>query len=132
MAVCDVKYCFTLVDVGNYGSISDGGVFKNCSFGKKFIQGSLNIPPPSRLPGSSIYFPYYLIGDAAFPLKPNIMKPFAKLSNSRMVNFNNIICGARVRIEMAFGILSSTWRVLQTTIGFCPENAVKVVYLNFV
>ena len=44
LAVCDAKYCFTMFDVGQYSSNYDNGVLLNSKIGKKFAQGSLNIP----------------------------------------------------------------------------------------
>lgn len=35
-----------------------------------------NIPPESRVPGSSYTLPYVLIGDEAYPLKTNLLRPF--------------------------------------------------------
>lgn len=32
LAVCDVDYCFTMYDFGNYGSNNDSGVLANSTF----------------------------------------------------------------------------------------------------
>lgn len=44
MAMCDAKYCFTLVDVGNYGKENDAQIFLNSAIGKAFIQSKMNVP----------------------------------------------------------------------------------------
>ncbi|KAL6431953.1 hypothetical protein ACFW04_007406 [Cataglyphis niger] len=76
MAVCDAKYIFTLVDVGAFGSQSDGGVFKESAFEIAFDNNKVEIPDDSCLPGIDIKFPYYMIADEAFPLKSYIMRSY--------------------------------------------------------
>lgn len=76
LAVCDANYCFTVVDIGAYGSQSDGGILSECSFGKMLMQNKLPLPPPSLLPNSNDIFPYYFVGDSAFPLSQNLMRPY--------------------------------------------------------
>ena len=75
LAVCDAKYCFTLVDVCSYGRENDAAILSESAFGKLFDGGpsGLSIPSP-RLIGNS-RLPYVLIGDEIFPLKPWLMKP---------------------------------------------------------
>ena len=48
LAVCDAKYCFTLVDVGSYGRENDAAILSESAFGKLFDAGpsGLNIPSP--------------------------------------------------------------------------------------
>lgn len=42
MAVTDSRYRFLLVDVGQKGSMADGGVFENSLFGRAILDGRLN------------------------------------------------------------------------------------------
>ena len=44
-------YRFILVDIGEAGRHSDGGVLSNSLFGQALEEGSLSIPEPSPLPG---------------------------------------------------------------------------------
>ncbi|XP_036342327.1 protein ALP1-like [Rhagoletis pomonella] len=128
LAACDANYVFTYVDVGALGSQSDGGVLAQSAFGKKLLNGTLEVPRQVNLPGTSCSFPYYFVGDSAFPLKANLMRPFPG-SNlpADKEKFNMVLSKARVHIENSFGILSNRWRILHTNISACPKNADKIV-----
>lgn len=76
MAICDASYNFTLVDIGAQGRCSDGGVFSNSDMGQALMQNALNFPPPKEIDAINGPIPYYAIGDEAFPLLVNLMRPF--------------------------------------------------------
>ena len=59
-----------------YGYHSDGGVFSNSAFGQAIESESLVIPPPRALAGTSTMVPFMFVGDEAFPLRPNLMRPY--------------------------------------------------------
>ena len=44
LAVCDANYCFTLIDIGDFGQHSDGGVLTNSAFGVAMANGNLVSP----------------------------------------------------------------------------------------
>lgn len=133
MAACDANYVFTYVDVGALGSQSDGGVLARSVFGRRLLQNTLEVPRNTNLPRTSINFPYYFVGDNAFPLKDNLMRPFPGHSlPPDKDKFNTILSKARVHIENAFGILANRWRVLHTTVHMSPKNADKVVLATVV
>ena len=44
MAICDARRCFTLIDVGEYGTNNDSGVLKNSQMGKMFQREEMNVP----------------------------------------------------------------------------------------
>ncbi|XP_011644284.1 uncharacterized protein LOC105431657 isoform X1 [Pogonomyrmex barbatus] len=69
MATCDANYCFTSIHIGDYGSLSDSSVFSATEFGQAVENDTLNIPPPSPLPGTNIMMPYFFVGDEIFPLR---------------------------------------------------------------
>ena len=69
MAAVDAGYRFIVVDVGNYGSNSDTGIFKHSHFGQKFLLNELGLPPRKPLPGfpQAGLLPHCFVGDEAFP-----------------------------------------------------------------
>ncbi|KAG0432231.1 hypothetical protein HPB47_021030, partial [Ixodes persulcatus] len=89
MASADAHYCFTIVDVGAYGRNSDGGVLKNSNFGIAMEKGLLKVPGPKLLPGSNLVAPHVFIGDEAFQLRDDFMRPYPgqNLENAKD-NFN--------------------------------------------
>lgn len=128
MAVCDAKYCFTLVDIGDSGRHSDGGVFANAEFGKRFVRGELNMPVNGCLPGTNRRVPYCIVGDAAFPLRPNLMRPYpGKFLPHDEGVFNYRLSRARRVIENTFGILATRWRIFRRPIIANPDKAIAIV-----
>ena len=75
MALVDWNYHFLCIDVGAYGSNSDSPVFQHSDFGDCWMKNELDIPPPKELPGAPELgsLPYVIVGDAAFPLRHNII-----------------------------------------------------------
>ena len=74
LAVCDYNYCFTLLDIGDYGRMSDGGVLSNSSFGNAMKTNSLALPNAETVPGIKSPIPYFFVGDQAFHLSTNYLK----------------------------------------------------------
>lgn len=75
-ALCDAKYKFTIIDIGAKGMQSDGGVLHNSELRRRSNGGLLNITPKRPLAVGQECFPYYFVGDEAFPLKENLMRPY--------------------------------------------------------
>lgn len=116
MAVVDADYKYIMTDIGAYGHNSDGGIFSHSNFGKLWLtdnRSTLNVPELKKLPGTEISVPLVLIGDEAFPLKENILRPFPGKNLSERERITNYrISRARRVVENAFGITVHKWRVL--------------------
>ncbi|KAH7959136.1 hypothetical protein HPB49_008648 [Dermacentor silvarum] len=123
MAVVDSQLRFVCVDVGAYGSQSDGGVFKASKIGKLLSQGALNLPPPQLLPLSTAVAPYVFVGDEAFQLRPDFLRPYpGRCLEEDLLLFNYRLSRARC-VENAFGVLASRFRIFHRPMNLVPENA---------
>ena len=108
MAVCDANYCFTMIDLGQYGSNNDSGVVASSVMGEICGNGEINLPTPSKIYQSSDQdLPYFLLGDEIFPLKDWLMRPFPEAGATEEEKIYNY-CHSRARqcIENAFETLS--------------------------
>ncbi|KAH7942778.1 hypothetical protein HPB52_001328 [Rhipicephalus sanguineus] len=76
MAIVDSDCQYILIDIGAEGRQSDGGVLKNSKFGKKLLQGTLDLPRAGFLPGTRTVAPYAFVGDEAFQLRKDFTRPF--------------------------------------------------------
>jgi hypothetical protein len=124
MAVVDANYKFVLVDIGAYGRNSDGGVLAHSAFGKALSEGRLGIPQDVPLPYTTHpNVPFVIVGDEAFPLKTNMMRPYPgkKLNEAQRI-FNYRLSRARRISENAFGILASRWRLFRRVIIAHPSK----------
>ena len=129
LALCDANYCFTLVDIGQYGSNNDSGVLSQSEMGKKFELEEMNLPSPSHQPGCSFDpLPYFIVGDEIFPLKKWLMRPYpGKSITEEQSIYNYRHSRARRVIENAFGILACRWRIFNTPIIATVDNIQRYV-----
>lgn len=127
MALVNAKKEFIMVDIGSNGRVSDGGVLFYTKFWQLIEQNSLIFPEASPLPNTTNSYPYVIITDEAFALKPNLMKPYPKKSATREQEiFNNRLSRARSTVECAFGILVAKFGVFQKAICVDPQKATKI------
>lgn len=130
MAVVDPEYKFTCIDVGAYGKNSDGGIFEASAIGRRFENGTFNIPPDRPLLGENDEVPCVLIGDEAFTLSTYLMRPFPyrqSRHDRNKENFNYHLCKARRVVENAFGMLAHKWRLFFRPLEVKVETAKKLV-----
>ncbi len=127
MAAVDANYKFIYASVGTQGRVSDAGLFAQSDLRQAMDQGLLNFPPPEPLPSSDIMMPYMFVGDEAYPLRPDLMKPYPyrQMDHSQRV-LNYCLSRARRVVENVFGILANRLRVFRSTICLEPEKVVKI------
>lgn len=131
LAVCDAEYKFILVDIGGYGSENDRGIFAASHFGQCLKKKLLDMPDEEMLEDNSIKLPYFFVGDEAFPLRTDLMRPYSSrvtggLQEQQNV-FNYRLSRARRTIENTFGILAARWRIFHTAIGTMPDNVDTII-----
>ena len=133
MALVDADYKFMYIDIGNYGSNVDGQVLKKSKFGKAYMNGELDVPPPTSLPNypDSGPVPYCIVADEAFLLTPTIMRPFPRTGRKKLQDderiFNYRLSRVRRIVKNAFGILAQRWLVFSRRLPLMPENVDRVV-----
>ncbi|XP_054588663.2 uncharacterized protein [Nothobranchius furzeri] len=129
MAVVDANYRFVYASAGTQGRASDAGVFAHSDLREAMNTGTLNVPPDATLLGTDSTMPYVLIGDEAYPLRPDLMKPYPSrnLNHDQRI-FNYRLSRARHVVENAFGILANRFRVFRTTICLHPDKVVAIVF----
>lgn len=124
MAVCDADGLFTMVETGFAGRNNDGGIFRESRMHYWLERNGLNIPENSPLPHdeSQQDFPFYFVGDNAFPLKQYTMRPYplTSLDNKKRI-FNYRLSRARKTIECSFGMMTEKFQVLG-----CPIRCRKI------
>ncbi|KAK7896163.1 hypothetical protein WMY93_021488 [Mugilogobius chulae] len=130
MALVDAECRFLVIQMGDYGRSSDGGVFATSDLGRGMESGTLHVPASVPLPGAPHLgpAPFVMVGDAAYPLKTYLMRPYAvqNLNHDKRI-FNYRLSRARMAVERTFGILSSRWRILLRDINLTPKHVDTLV-----
>ncbi|XP_057296209.1 uncharacterized protein LOC130625157 [Hydractinia symbiolongicarpus] len=104
LAVCNARYEFTLIDIG------DAGRWR---------------PTPAKIKdtGNKLY-PYVFVAVDAFQLKPHMLKPFARLDSCiKKKIFNYRLSRARGIIENCFSISAARFRIFRRPLIAQVETA---------
>lgn len=129
LAICVADYCFTLFDLGSYGSNNDCGVLANSPLGNALESNALILPEHEQLDGCAFHpLPYFFLGDDIFPLKTWLIKPYPgrNLTEEEKI-FNYRLSRCRCVIENAFGILAARWRIFHRPIRASVEHVEQYV-----
>ena len=70
---CD--YEFTLINIGKAGRRSHRGVFSNSNLSYAIVNDLLDCLEPENVNKSDFTLPLVFVGDNAFPMKTNLIKP---------------------------------------------------------
>jgi hypothetical protein len=126
LGIADYDYKLIYFSFGVNGRVSDGGVLNLCDINEKILNKTLSIPEPTLVDGTLL--PYVFIGDEAFELRENLMKPFNAnvLTNERRI-CNYRFSRARRIIENVFGILVARFGILQKAINLRLDRITDVV-----
>lgn len=115
-ALVDADCCFKYIEVGADGRANDSTIFRNSDLNRAMINGSL------RFPEGSI-----IIGDDAFPLRTNLLKPYTGSLTIKQRIFNYRLSRARRVVENAFGILGARFRIFHKAIHLKLDTVDLVV-----
>lgn len=117
-ALVDADYCFRYIDVGGNGRASDSAIFRDSTLNIAMQNNLLDMPEKS-----------VIIGDDAFPLRKNLMKPYSRtaLSIAEKI-FNYRLSRARRVVENAFGILVWRFRIFLRPIELKLSTVDKVIW----
>ena len=132
LALCDASYQFTAVDIGEAGRQIDGGVFTNSNLGRSIVNDYFNLPQPKKLYSKCEFlFPYVFVGDDAFPMRHNLLKPYFSSNLKRVfLIFNYRLSSARRVIGNTFGILAARFRIFRRPILSCLETVENITKVS--
>lgn len=121
------------MDIGGEGRQCDSTIFQNSELGKRFYNGSLQLPAAKYVMNSNIKLPYVLVADEAFPLTAFMMRPYPRNNlDIRKKVFNYRLSRARRSIECAFGILAARWRIYGKPIIASVSTVRKIIQATIV
>jgi len=113
-AMCDADCRFTFFSLAAPGKTNDNVAIKKTS-----LPAWLESLPPG----------YFIAADCAYSLTEHLVTPYSGPQRflERNDNFNFFLSQLRIRIEMAFGLLVTMWRILHTPINVKFSNLKKLV-----
>lgn len=128
LALCDANYNFLHIDVGAYGKSSDSAIYKDSALYTNLINQSLHVPAANPLTENGDNIPYVIVGDEAFALHENLVRPYGghNLCYKQKI-FNYRLSRARRYIECTFGILSNKWRIFHRPMNVHIDLAKAIV-----
>ena len=114
-ALCDPDLIFNYVCIAAPGKTNDVRAFGRCT---GLVDWLDNLPDQ-----------YFISGDNAYILSKKILIPFngPEVFNETNRTYNFYLSQLRIRVEMAFGLLTTKWRRLRTNLNFSqPMNALII------
>lgn len=106
------------------------GIFSKSQLGKAIRHQSFDLPRSKTIPDTNIEAPFVILGDEAFPLLENLLKPYPRNQSAcdkTKAIFNYRLSRARRLVENAFGILTQVFRIFATPIHINTTTAQDLI-----
>ncbi|KAF4514016.1 UNVERIFIED_CONTAM: hypothetical protein B566_EDAN018631 [Ephemera danica] len=137
LAIVSYNYILVAYELGAPGRDSDSGVLERSQFGQALRARTLPLPDPQVLPGTNVLMPPVFVGDEAFALLPNLMRPYPGRDGGRLTeledHFNYRLSRARKVSENFFAILQSRFRIYEgPIIAATPQTVATKVRATLV
>lgn len=115
LAVCDIKYKFTYVNVGHPGAFDDSEVFRRSELYEAFQKDPYSLLPHDFHIRSQTYS-YHILADAKFLLSEYVMTPYVDdhHTNAKEQEYNKRHLSALWTISKAIGILKARFNRLKS------------------
>eukprot|EP00985_Skeletonema_marinoi_P006712 scaffold2915_cov88-Skeletonema_marinoi.AAC.1 len=115
-ALCDPDLLFMYFCVAAPGKTNDVRAFGRCRALKEWL---------AKLPDE-----YFIGGDNAYTLTDKLVTPYTKAEidgDEHKRTYNYYLSQLRIRIEMAFGRLTTKWRRLRSTLNFSNKTNSQII-----
>jgi hypothetical protein len=118
IAACDHLLRFTYMAVAGTGRTNDNRSLRRLQQLRHWID---NLPPQ-----------YFIVGDNAFNLTDKMIVPFSgpQRRQQHKSDYNFYLSQLRIRIEMAFGLMTTKWRIFRRPLDFSLEKIKKIICNN--
>ncbi|XP_015281203.1 PREDICTED: putative nuclease HARBI1 [Gekko japonicus] len=117
---------FIDIELSWCGKDKDASFFRNLALCEAMDQGSFVPGNPTMTLGDVEISPL-ILGDATYPLKKWLMRPFTGNLSPHEEQFNSRLNDCRKVAGQAFGRLKGRWRCLATRLEVAEENIIPVV-----
>ena len=126
LAVVDASLKFTYLNVGAPGRCNDSFVYNRSSL-FEVMQNQVYAHNYLMINNSPVQA--HLVGDSAFPLSKNLMKPYTERPNMPpdQSTFNYRLSRCRCTVERSFGHLKNRFRAIHKKMEFDIENSKKII-----
>lgn len=136
--VCDADCVFWNVCCNGPGALHDAAHFRSSRLWTELMEGGEVVEPLVKVEGKEIR--PYLVGDSAYPLLPFLITPFTGNGNcgeeqsvADQNAFDAQLKKGREKIEAAFGMLKSRWKIMRNMnvgLQYAAQTAVACCVLH--
>lgn len=128
MAIVNDNFQFIYVNVSDKSRSNDSGIWQASDFNSCLQNNTLHIPTDYNVNGSKLQLPYVFLGDKSFPLRNNLLRPFASRIppyDERIFNYR--LARARRVFDNTFNVLTNRFQCFHRPIALDSDRVDSII-----